>query len=61
MQKKTFRIFFGNNADIQEIEKHLNRGNDERTVMMQCAKKLVTDIIIIVSRVSIPLRMPTVV
>ena len=30
MQKKTFRIFFGNNADIQEIEKHLNRGNDER-------------------------------
>ena len=30
MQKKTFRIFFGNNADIQEIEKHLNRGNSER-------------------------------
>lgn len=30
MQKKTFRIFFGNNADIQEIEKHLNRGNDEK-------------------------------
>lgn len=30
MQKKTFKIFFGNNADIQEIEKHLNRGNGER-------------------------------
>ena len=31
MQKKTFKIFFGNNADIQEIEKHLSRSNDDRS------------------------------
>lgn len=65
MQKKTFRIFFGNNANIQEIEKHLNRGNDERITDNNSngavRQKLVTAIIIIVSRVSIPLRMPTVV
>ena len=31
MQKENFKIFFGNNADIQEIEKHLSRSNDERS------------------------------